>query len=230
MKNPNPDSFEPLASASPLIVYIDFKSPYAYLAVEPTYAMAADLGIDIDWRPFTLDIASYLGSARLDDAGKVVDSQRSAGQWTKVKYAYHDVRRYGSLRGMIIRGTVKIWDSSLVGLGMLWAKAQDPSILRAYMGIAYERFWKRELDLEDRAAIEGVLHEAGAAVAGFADYAGGAGRAFYDRMQRETFAAGIFGVPTYVIDGEIFFGREHLPRIRWMLSGRTGAPPDVAYD
>jgi hypothetical protein len=31
-----------------------------------------------------------------------------------------------------------------------------------------------------------------------------------------------------VIDGELFFGREHLPRIRWMLTGRVGAPPDIA--
>ena len=29
--------FDPLASSSPLIVYIDYKSPYAYLAIAPTY-------------------------------------------------------------------------------------------------------------------------------------------------------------------------------------------------
>jgi hypothetical protein len=30
------DKLEPLASKSPLIVYVDYKSPYAYLAMEPT--------------------------------------------------------------------------------------------------------------------------------------------------------------------------------------------------
>ena len=59
-------SFDPIASSAPLIVYIDYKSPYAYLAVAPTCAMADELGIEIDWRPFTLDIPSYLGSARLN--------------------------------------------------------------------------------------------------------------------------------------------------------------------
>ncbi len=133
--------------------------------------MAEELGIEIDWRPFTLDIASYLGSAKLNQEGKVVEEQRSAGQWLRVKYAYRDVRRYGSMRGIIVRGTVKIWNTSLAGIAMLWAKAQSPAVLRAYTDIIYERFWKRELDVEDLAVIEGVLEEAGASTIGFRDYA-----------------------------------------------------------
>ena len=223
------DPLSPLASSAPLIVYIDYKSPYAYLALDPTYAIEDELGIEIDWRPFTLDIPSYLGSARLNQQGKVVENERTPGQWTKVKYAYHDVRRYGSLRGLIVRGTVKVWDSSLAGIGMLWAKEQGRSVFRAYSALVYERFWKRELDIEEAGVIERVLDEAGARTAGFQNYASGEGRVLHDSIQRSAFDAGIFGVPTYVIDGEVFFGREHLPRIRWMLAGRSGAPPDIAY-
>jgi hypothetical protein len=72
--------------------------------MEPTYALEDELSIEIDWWPFTLDIGSYLGSARLGHEGKVVENERSTGQSAKVKYAYHDVRRYGSMRGRIIRG------------------------------------------------------------------------------------------------------------------------------
>ena len=63
-------AFDPLASSAPLIVYLDYKSPYAYLAIAPTYALAEALGIEIDWRPFTLDIPSYLGSAKLNHRGQ----------------------------------------------------------------------------------------------------------------------------------------------------------------
>ena len=223
-------SFDPLASSAPLIAYIDFKSPYAYLAIEPTNAMADELGIEIDWRPFTLDIPSYLGSAKLNSEGKVAQSERTPGQWLRVKHAYNDVRRYASLRGIIARGTVKIWDSSLAGIGLLWAKQQGPVVLRAYIGITYERFWKRELDIEDIGVVEGVLKDAAARSEGFREYASGAGRALHDEIQHKAFDAGIFGVPTYIINGEKFFGRENLPRVRWMLSGRVGAPPDVAYN
>jgi 2-hydroxychromene-2-carboxylate isomerase len=223
------NTIEPLASSSPLIAYIDFKSPYAYLALAPTCALEDELGIAIDWRPFTLDIASYLGSARLNQEGKVVENNRAPGQWAKVKYAYHDVRRYGSFRGMVVRGTTKIWNSSLAGIGLLWARELDRPVFRAYANLIYERFWKRDLDIENIAVIESVLAQAGAPTRGFRDYASAEGRELHDHIQRTAFDAGIFGVPTYVIDGEMFFGREHLPRIRWMLTGRVGAPPDVAY-
>jgi 2-hydroxychromene-2-carboxylate isomerase len=222
-------TFDPLASAAPLIVYVDYKSPYAYLAIAPTCAMQDELGIEIDWRPFTLDIPSYLGSARLNKEGKVVEENRAPGQWLRVKYAYRDVRRYGSMRGIIVRGTEKIWDSSLAGIGMLWAKGQGDAMFRAYTGTVYERFWKRELDIEDIGVVERVLEEAGARTNGFRDYAAGEGRALHDTINTAAFDAGIFGVPTYIINGEKFFGREHLPRIRWMLTGRSGEPPDIAY-
>lgn len=225
-----PVPFDPLTSVAPLIVYIDYKSPYAYLAKDPTYAIEDQLGIEIDWRPFTLDIPSYLGSARLDQQGRVVESQRTAGQWSTVKYGYRDARRYGSLRSLVVRGTTKIWDSSLAAIGMLWAKEQSKAVLRAYSGLVYERFWKRELDIEDVAVIEGVLDQAGARTAGFQAYASGEGRALHDHIQRAAFDAGIFGVPTYVAGGEVFFGREHLPRVRWLLTGGRGVPPDVAYE
>ena len=222
--------FDPLSSRAPLIIYIDFKSPYAYLAKDPTMAMGDRLGIEIDWRPFTLDIPSYLGSAKLNGEGQVVESQRSESQWKAVKAAYADVRRYGTLRKIVVRGTTKIWDSSLVGIGLLRAKQQGDAILRRYIGITYERFWKRELNIEDVSVIEGVLAEAGASTAEFQKYAMGEGRQFHDQIQHAAFDAGIFGVPTYIVDNEMFFGREHLPRVEWILTGRKGAPPDIAYE
>ena len=45
---------QPLHSQAPLIIYIDFKSPYAYLAIQPTREMLAQLGLVADWRPFVL--------------------------------------------------------------------------------------------------------------------------------------------------------------------------------
>lgn len=223
------NDFNPLVSDRPLIVYIDFKSPYAYIAKDPTRELAAALSIAVDWRPLTLNIPSYLGSARLDDAGNVVESNRSPQQWSGVKYAYKDARRYASLRGLTLRGTTKIWDTSLAHIGFWWAKRQGDAALARYIDIVYERFWKRELDVEDPIIVRAVLMEAGVNVVGFDDYRENDGRTQHDQMQSAIFEAGVFGVPGYIVEGEYFFGREHLPRIAWMLRGRRGAPPDVAY-
>ena len=61
--------------ATPLTVYFDYKSPYAYLAKDLVYQLEADLAVEIDWLPYILDIPSFLGSARLDANGRVIDDE-----------------------------------------------------------------------------------------------------------------------------------------------------------
>ncbi len=219
----------PLKSERPLIVYLDFKSPYAYLAWQPTVQLARELGIAVDWRPFVLDIPSYLGSAKLGKSGQVAQQNRSEEQWSEVKYAYYDCRRYANLRRLTVRGTVKIWDTNLAAIGLLWAKRQGDAVLERYIGAVYEPFWKRRLDVEDGAVIRSVLQQAGAATAGFEEYAQTDGAAENSALQHAAFDAGIFGVPSYVVNGKLYFGREHLPRIRWHLSAEPGPAPDIAY-
>ena len=129
-----------------------------------------------------------------------------------------------------MKGTQKIWDSSLAAIGLLWAKQQGHDELKRYTDITYERFWKRELDIEDPEVIIAQLTEAGCETGGFLEYLAGKGRDVHDRLQEEVLDAGYYGVPTYVIDGEVYFGRQHLPRVRWHLAGRAGPLPDIAYD
>ena len=221
--------FDPFRSERPLIVYIDFKSPYAFIAKDPTYALAEHLGIDIDWRPLTLDIPSFLGSARLGAKDEVVEQNRTPEQWRGVKYAYRDARRYARLSGYLLRGTIKIWDTSLVHIGMMWAKRHGDAVLANYLNESYARFWRREFDAEDAGVVTAALAAAGAETDGFEAFHEGPGRAEHDAMQAAIFDAGIYGVPGYVVEGEYFFGREHLPMVRWILTGRRGTAPDVAY-
>ncbi len=218
--------FAALRGDAPLAVYIDLKSPYAFIAIEPTRAMAAALGVEVDWRPFTLDIPSYLGSAKLDARGKVESAKRTPQQWTGVRYAYRDARRYASLHGRALRGTVKIWDSSLAGIAMLWAKQQG--LLDPVLDEAYPPFWRRELDIDDVSVLEGVLSGAGVEVGGFRTWADGPGRALHDASNEAAFDAGVFGVPSYLAGSEMWFGREHLPRVAWLLEGSPGPAPEVA--
>lgn len=218
----------PLVSDAPVIVYVDFKSPYAYLCLEPTRELERDLGIEFDWRPFVLDIPSYLGSARLDQSGGVAEQQRSQEQWAAVKYSYYDCRRYANLYGLTVRGTEKIWDSSLAATALLWAKQFGHETEQKLLDLIYRPFWKRELDIEDFAVLEGVLDQAGAAGSQFQEWAKAEGLALNAQLQADAFDKGIFGVPTYVVNSQLYFGREHLPRIRWQLSGQAGPEPDIA--
>ena len=66
--------------------------------------------------------------------------------------------------------------------------------------------------------IGAVLAEAGADTVGFSAYPAGEGGWKLDRICRDAEALGVFGVPSFVVDGELFWGREHLPDIRAILA------------
>lgn len=219
-----------LQSDAPLIVYIDVKSPYAFVAIRPTLALEQDLGMRFDWRPLTLDIPSYLGSAE-KKKGKVVSSTgRSPRTWNAIRYSYRDARRYAERQGLILKGTEKIWDSRLPNIGILWVMQTARDRLGDYFEAVYPPFWRRELDIEDIAVVTGCLEQAGIETSGFIEFASGKGRALHDQLQPQFHPSGIYGVPTYVLGEEILFGREHIPYLRWALSGRQGPPPDIAYE
>jgi 2-hydroxychromene-2-carboxylate isomerase len=177
--------------------------------------------VHIDWLPYVLDIPSFLGSARLDAEGRVIEESRNAHQWRRVKYSYMDCRRQATKRGLVVRGPQKIWDSTLAACGLLYAKRQGDAVLRRYHNITFTRFWQRELDIEDPTVIAAVLNEAGADTAGLAQYLAGDGPREVDRISRAAEEKGVFGVPSFIVDGELFWGREHLPDIRELLAARA---------
>jgi len=196
--------------------YFDYKSPYAYLAQEETYRLQEDFDAQVDWLPYTLDIPSYLGSAEVDTTGQVISEARNAHQWRRVKYSYMDCRREANRRGLIIKGPKKIFDSSIAHIGVLYAKRQGN--FRLYHDAVYERFWKRKLDIEDPLVIEHVLKEVGIDVAGFLDYLRSEGRQEHDQIRNQAEELGVFGVPSYVVNGELFWGAERIVRVRERLA------------
>jgi 2-hydroxychromene-2-carboxylate isomerase len=207
-----------MAEPRTVTAYTDYKSPYAYLAKDLVYEFERDFRVHVDWLPYVLDIPSFLGSARVDDSGRVIEEERNAHQWRRVRYSYMDCRRQARKRGLVIRGPQKIWDSTIAACGMLYAKRQGDAVLHRYHDTTFERFWKRELNIEDPDVIGAVLEETGADTAGFSAYLAGEGRQELDRICRAAEAIGVFGVPSFVIDGELFWGREHLPDIRAILA------------
>lgn len=197
--------------------YFDYKSPYAYLAQAETFALAEELGAEVTFQPYTLHIPSFLGEAELDESGRDRIRTRNAHQWRRVRYSYMDCRREASRRGLVIRGPRKIFDSSLAHIGFYFAR--DHGDFRAYHDAVYARFWRRELDIEDITALEGVLRETGYPVEGFRAYVAGEGRRLHDRDRARAEEMGVFGVPSYMVNNELFWGAERIERVRERLLG-----------
>ncbi len=200
---------------STIIHYFDYKSPYAYLAQQPTFDLARDSGTRIEWRPYTLKIEKYLGAAELDAEGRDTRGTRNDHQWRRVRYSYMDCRREANRRGLTIRGPRKIFDSSLAHIAFLYVSERGD--FSAFHNAVFERFWRRELDIENVAVLGALITEFGFDGAGFAAYLQGEGRSRYDAVQLEAEASGVFGVPSYLINGELFWGLERLERVTELL-------------
>ena len=187
-------------------LYSDYKSPYVYVANADAYALEDDFDIALDWLPYTLDIPSYLGS---------VDG-RDDHQWRKVRYAYMDARRYANKQGLTLKGTRKIYDTRPVQTAMLFAKTHG--VVRAFNDDVFARFWSHDIEVEEMDEIVAALDAAGAPGADFPSYLAGEGGAEHDRIRAEAEAAGIFGVPMFVFEGELFWGGDRIPLLRERLT------------
>ncbi|HEX7925995.1 MAG TPA: DsbA family protein [bacterium] len=185
-----------------LRIYSDYKSPYAYVHKAASYQLEADYRITLEWRPYTLNIPLYLGTTE----------DRNDHQWRRVRYSYMDARRLANQQGLVVRGPQKIFDSRLAHMGMLFA--QQHGVFHAYHDAVFDRFWKRELDIESVDALSALLAEVGADGPAFAAYAAGPGVAALVQVQAEAEAAGVFGVPMYVVNGELYWGGDRLPMVR----------------
>ena len=194
-------------------VYTDYKSPYAFVAVRPTYALAEELGVELEWLPYTLRIEEYLGSVE----------QRTAHSWLRVRYSYMDARRYANKQGLTLKGPQRVYNGYYASAGMIFA--QRTGIFRPYHDTVFEKFWKRELDIDVRDEVAAVVASVGGDAAAFAAYAEGPGRGEQDAIVAEAEEMGVFGVPMFVFQGELFWGGDRLDllRERIVASGAAAA-------
>ena len=188
-------------------LWIDLRSPYSFLAKDPAYGLERDFDVELRLRPFALNIA---GAVNLSDPEAIARGMR------KIKYFYLDARRFANQRGITLLGPKKIFDQTLVHLAWLYADQTDHG--RALVDLAYPRFFKRELDYEDRNAVVALLQDAGVDAAGFDGYAAGDGPQELKRHQAEAEQQGVFAVPTFVVDGELFWGQDRIDFVRAKLA------------
>ena len=198
--------------------YVDIKSPYAYLALDPAKRMFDQLGLQCNLLPYTLYIADYLGSATVNNEGKIISSNRTPHQWRRVKYSYMDCRRMANLQGKTILGTQKIWDSSLFSMAHLWIKEQSEHTLFPFLLKSFQLFWKRKLDIENEKVILNLITKFKLDSADFLSWKSN-NQNCVTSLMNTALSKGIFGVPTFVFKEEIFWGSEKLELIKARATG-----------
>ena len=177
-------------------MYSDYKSPYAFLAFDPGFELEEKYNVRVKWRPFQLRIK-----------GK---GQRSVYSEYKVKYSYLDARRWANLRpgSLVIKGPLKIYDTTPALIGGLFADKHGRLV--EYSRIVFERFFKRDLEIDQVDPVAAVIAGMGLSEQAYRDYLAGQGLEDYEAAHEEATADQIFGVPIFVFNKEPFWGHDRI--------------------
>ncbi len=214
-------------------VYIDLKSPHAYLAVRPSLQLAHDYHVYVNFLPFTLSYVELGVSTEVSETMERKPLNEAADRKARMYYAA--AREYAKIQDLPFRSPYRLLDSTLAHKALLYAKHQNLEI--PFMLYVYTKGWGsgwRDFELESTKMISSSLTACGVKMDDFEKFVGEAGKGS-DELKKhiaEAEKSGIAGVPHFVLaeeDGNrglSLFGREHLSLIRLRLSERGLARSD----
>jgi 2-hydroxychromene-2-carboxylate isomerase len=85
-------------------------------------------------------------------------------------------------------------------------------------GAIGQAIWAQERHMADATELAAVLAECGLDAQRLAQAQDADNRALYAQHTREAVDAGVFGAPSYVVDGEIFWGQDRLDFVERCLN------------
>ena len=191
--------------------YFDFSSPYSYIASEWIEALAARHGRTVRWHAILLGATFRAAELRAP-----VDHP------IKREYALRDFARSARAEGVPYtqpeRFPIPTQNAARV---FWWLCGADPSRSTAWARACFRAYFGRGVDLSDPAALKRLAEEFGldpqAAESVWND------PLWKDRLKQANdaaIAAGVFGAPYFIVDGEPFWGNDRKAQMeRWLAHG-----------
>lgn len=195
--------------------YFDFISPYAWIAWTRIGAIAEAHGRALAPIP-------VLFAALLDAHGQLGPAEIPA----KRRYVMRDAWRKARRLGLDIHPPPAHPFNPLTALRAVSLLDGEPQ--RRALDACFAAVWGGGGGLADAEAVARALSGAGFdGPALVARTRAPAIKAQLRAATAEAIAAGVFGVPTAIIDGELFWGTDSLDDIADHLAGRPGPPPEL---
>lgn len=193
--------------------YFDFSSPYSYIASEWIEAVAARHGRAVNWH------AILLGATF-----QVAGLQSPVSYPMKREYSIRDFARSAGFAGVPFEMPAKFPIPTQNAARVFWwlhdSDAPERAVAWAHAGL--RGLFTRGVDLSEGAALKSLLAASGidaaAAEAAYTD------PVWKERLKRENdaaIAAGVFGAPFFVVDGEPFWGNDRRAQMEAWLGGQA---------
>lgn len=191
--------------------YIDFWSPFAYLAAHRLPQIAAKYGCVINYLPIDLKraklAAGNTGPANIEIPPKIRYLMTDLKRWAD---------RYGLPFGVIPKGS----DINRINKGVFFAHGRD--VARVYVREAYDAVWGRGGDPDSDALLIDLARAMNWEEDKFLAYISSREA---DKQYEEVFSQaverGVFGVPIMIIDDQMWWGNDRLQFVEEYLAENT---------
>lgn len=183
--------------------YVSPVSPFTYLGHEAFVALARQHRAPVALKPI--------------DLGRVfpVSGGLPLGKRAPQRQAYRlvELKRWSAHRGVRLNPQPAHFPvpAELASLWVLAAAQADVEQGLRLLGAVGGACWSDERDIADVATLRALATALGMDVAALEERAGAADtRVHYDTLTQEAIDRGVFGVPSYVYRGEMFWGQDRL--------------------
>jgi len=200
--------------------YFSTQSPWTYIGHALFEDVAASHGLKINYKPV------QLGEVFSETGGLPLAKRHPARQ----RYRLMELQRWRDKRGLTFNLRPRFFPGNpRLADGVVIAALAEGLKAEPFMRRAFAALWEGESDLADPETIARIADAAGLpgaklVVRSGTDEIG----AIYDQNRNEAIAAGVFGAPSWVLDGEVFWGQDRIELLADALkAGRKAYGSDV---
>jgi len=193
--------------------YFDFSSPYSYIASEWVEAVAARHGRAVNWHAILLGATFQAAELKSPVAHPL-----------KREYSIRDFARSARFAGVPMQMPTKFPIPTQNAARIFWwlhdTLSPEQAVAWAHAGL--RAYFTRGTDLSDAATLAAVATASGLDAA--AAQAACTDPVWKERLKRENdaaIAAGVFGAPYFIVDGEPYWGNDRRGQIEQWLSGQA---------
>ena len=191
----------PLPDTPRIEMWFDFASPYSYLAIERIDALAQEAGVRVDLRPFLLG-PIFQAQGWNDTPFRLFPG--------KGAYMMRDIARLADKYGLVYNRP-RLFPRMSVLPARIALLGQDEPWGRDFCVAVFRANFQRDLDIQSEDVVHGLLTDLGLDAAAL--IARGKSEAAKEALRRQVDQArnlGLFGAPTFFVDGEMFWGNDRL--------------------
>jgi len=188
-----------------IVVYFDYQSPFAFILSRLLADRLSPHGARADWRPIELTALSSYTNGMPYSPGKRV-------------YVVKDAIRQAAFHDVPIQTPQPFPVDSGLALRIA-AVARRRGALERVHDRLFAAAWAEQRDVADEPVLADIIAAAGGEPEAWLDEARQAAAGEdVEGWTAEAEDLGVFGVPTLVHEGELFWGVDSLPLLEWTLA------------